>query len=189
MQRSMDATAAQEFSESFGMIGAGWWRQIAWAKQQGIPDALGMTTRDWVEHYVGGWARLAIEDRREAVLELVAAPDEGGLGLSQRDAAEVLGVHEATISRDLADASGTRTADHESSTEPLQMQVPEAETPAVDADILMAHVAGLSDLRMTLKPDALVAGLHVTNRPAFAKRLRRIGRYLDTIATRLEQES
>lgn len=75
MPRSMDATAAQEFSESFGMIGAGWWRQIAWAKQQGIPDALGMSTRDWVEHYVGGWARLAIEDRREAVLELVGQPE------------------------------------------------------------------------------------------------------------------
>lgn len=189
MQRSMDAAAALEFSESFGMIGAGWWRQIAWAKQQGVPDALGMSTREWVEHYVGGWARLAIEDRREAVLELVAAPDDGGLGLSQRDAAEVLGVHEATISRDLADASGTHAVEQVSAADPLQMQTPEHEAPAVDSDILVAHVAGLSDLRMTLKPDALVAGLHVTNRPAFAKRLRRIGRYLDTIATRLEQES
>lgn len=188
MQRSMDATAALEFSESFGMIGAGWWRQIAWASQQGVPEALGMSTRDWVEHYVGGWARLAIEDRREAVRELTST--DGG-GLSQREVADVLGVDVATVNRDLHVADATEPTPFPAPSEPdaVASATPEPEVPAVDADILMAHVAGLSDLRMTLKPDALVAGLHVTNRPAFAKRLRRIGRYLDTIATRLEQES
>lgn len=58
-QRQYQPDAAREYSEALGMIGAGWWRQVAWAHRQGIPGALGMTTREWVAAFVGGlpsWA-------------------------------------------------------------------------------------------------------------------------------------
>jgi N6-adenosine-specific RNA methylase IME4 len=89
--------AAREYSESLGMIGTGWWRQVAWAHRQNIPGALGMTTREWVETFVGGWQRLPIGDRREAVLELTTGPDP----LSQRATADVLGVSHTQVQRDL----------------------------------------------------------------------------------------
>lgn len=90
--------AAREYSEAMGMIGAGWWRQVAWAHRQGIPAALGMTTRDWVAEFVGGWQRLPIGGRREAVMELTTGPE----ALSQRAAADVLGVSPATVNEDIA---------------------------------------------------------------------------------------
>lgn len=188
MPRSMDATAAQEFSESFGMIGAGWWRQIAWAKQQGIPDALGMSTRDWVEHYVGGWARLAIEDRREAVLELIAAPDDGGLGLSQREAAEVLGVSKSTVQGDIEAV----TSDHDASSpehEESGSAVTSDHDARGDADILVTYMSGLADLPRSAKPHDLAASLNVPNRGAFAKRLMRVSRYLEAVANELREVS
>ncbi len=96
-----DEGAAREYSEALGMIGAGWWRQVAWAHRQGIPAALGMTTREWVTAFVGGWARLPVGDRREAALELTTGPD----ALSQRAAADVLGVSDDTVRRDMAAAN------------------------------------------------------------------------------------
>lgn len=92
-----DVDAAREYSESLGQIGLGWWRQVAWAHRQGIPAALGVTTREWVTQFVGAWAKLPIGDRREALLELTSGPDP----LNQKEAAEVLGVSEATISGDM----------------------------------------------------------------------------------------
>ena len=97
----MRPEVAREYSEALGMIGEGWWRQVAWAHRQGIPAALGLTTREWVLQFVGGWQRLPIGDRREAIMELTTGPD----ALQQNEAAEVLGVHESTVSRDLANAS------------------------------------------------------------------------------------
>jgi hypothetical protein len=44
---------------------------------------------------LGGYIRLSIEERREAVAELTE-----GEGLSNREAAEVLGIGEATVRRD-----------------------------------------------------------------------------------------
>jgi N6-adenosine-specific RNA methylase IME4 len=93
-----DEGAAREYSEALGLIGGGWWRQVAWAHRQGIPAALGMTTREWVTAFVGGWAKLPVGDRREAALELTSGPD----ALSQRAAADVLGVDRDTVARDLA---------------------------------------------------------------------------------------
>lgn len=99
-QRRYEVETAREYSESLGQIGAGWWRQVAWAHRQGIPAALGMTTREWVQEFVGGWQRLPIGDRREAALELTSGPDP----LSQRAAAEVLGVDHETVRHDLANS-------------------------------------------------------------------------------------
>jgi hypothetical protein len=92
---AIDADDAEEYTQSLGQIGAGLWRQIAWAQRQGIPDALGLTTQEWVEHRLGGYVKLAIPERREAVRELVAE------GMSQRQIASVLGVGLGTVHGDV----------------------------------------------------------------------------------------
>jgi DNA-binding CsgD family transcriptional regulator len=60
------------------------------------PEALGLSTEQWVQQRLGGYVKLAVEDRREAVAELT---DQGH---SQREIGEVLGVSQMTVSRDLA---------------------------------------------------------------------------------------
>lgn len=88
---------AEEYTQSLGQIVAGSWRQIAWAQRQRIPAALGMSTEEWVQQRLGGYVRLSIPERREAVRELLAPVEEGGNGLSTRQAAGVLGVSQRTI--------------------------------------------------------------------------------------------
>jgi len=186
---TLTRASAQEFSESFGMIGAGWYRQIAWAKQQGIPDALDLSTREWVERYVGGWARLAIEDRREAVKELTTSEDDGGMGMSQREAADVLGVSAGTVANDAAALNVEQPdplAEYEPEPMPLNVEQPDA---SGDADILVTYMSGLTDMPRSAKPRDLAASLNVPNRRAFAKRLLRVSRYLAAVAQEIEEES
>jgi hypothetical protein len=67
----MNKQDAEEYTQSLGQIVAGSWRQIAWAQKQGIPGLLGLATEEWAKQRLGGYIRLSIEERREAVLELV----------------------------------------------------------------------------------------------------------------------
>lgn len=53
-------------------------------------------TEEWVEERLGGYVRMSIPERREAVAELTSE------GLSNRGAADVLGVAPATVDRDVA---------------------------------------------------------------------------------------
>lgn len=91
---------AEEFTQSLGQIMGGSWRQIAWAQRQGIPAALGMSTAEWVQERLGGYVRLSIPERQEAVRELLTPAEAGGNGFSTREAAGVLGVDHATVVRD-----------------------------------------------------------------------------------------
>lgn len=86
---------AEEYTQSLGQIGGGLWRQIAWADRQGIPQELGLSTEEWVQQRLGGYVRLAVTERREAVKELTDA------GMSTRDAGAVLGVSHQTIANDV----------------------------------------------------------------------------------------
>jgi hypothetical protein len=86
---------AQEYSESLSQIGEGWWRQIRWAQRVGVPASLDMTDREWAEVY-HGYLRLAIEDRREAVNELLAAEPD----LTNQQVGDALGVSKDTARRD-----------------------------------------------------------------------------------------
>ena len=60
--------------------------QVALAKHLGVPKLLGMTTEQWVNKHLGGYIKLHVNDRREAVKELRAD------GFSTREIGEVLGV-------------------------------------------------------------------------------------------------
>lgn len=86
---------AEEYTQALGQVFGGGWRLVLHAERQGIPKALGLSTREWVEQRLGGYVRLSIEERREAAAELTELE-----GLSNRQAADVLGVDEGTIRGD-----------------------------------------------------------------------------------------
>lgn len=91
----MNKRDAEEFTQSLGQIVSGSWRQIALAERMGVPAALGMSTKEWVNNRLGGYIRLSIEERREAVKDLTEE------GFSTREAGEILGVSNATVSTDV----------------------------------------------------------------------------------------
>jgi hypothetical protein len=94
----MDVDDAEEYTQALGQVVAGGWRQIALGERLGVPDALGMTTREWVDQRLGGYIRLSISERREAVAELTGGEEP----MTQRDVAAVLGVGKSTIADDVA---------------------------------------------------------------------------------------
>lgn len=88
------AEEAEEYTQSLGQILGGGWRQVEWAQRVGVPAALGLSTREWVETRLGGYVKMNKADRRKALTspELKALPN--------RQAAEILGVDEITVRRD-----------------------------------------------------------------------------------------
>jgi hypothetical protein len=115
---TLSADDAEEYTQALGQVVAGGWRQVALGERLGVPNALGMSTREWVEDRLGGYVRMAIPERREAVAELAAE------GLSQREIADVLGVSHKTVDRDLDPVSN----DTEPESEPLTTE-PSIEPP------------------------------------------------------------
>jgi phage N-6-adenine-methyltransferase len=127
----MNRDDAEEFTQSLGQIIGGGWRQIAWADRMGIPEALGLSTQDWVERRLGGYVRLSVSERREASRELTAPPQDGGQGMTQREAAEVLGVSPFTVNNDLKPEpvrnQTPEPGEQEERPEPVRNQTPEPE--------------------------------------------------------------
>jgi hypothetical protein len=73
--------------------GAG--RQISLAKRLGVPQALGLSIEEWVNDRLGGYVRMSIEDRREAVRNLTAED------YSTREIADIVGVSHVTVADDV----------------------------------------------------------------------------------------
>lgn len=90
---------AEEYTQALGQVVAGGYRQVALGERLGVPRALGLSTRDWVEQRLGGYVRMSLPERREAVAELTAE------GMTQREVADVLGVSQKTVDRDLGPES------------------------------------------------------------------------------------
>jgi SAM-dependent methyltransferase len=99
------AEDAEEYTQALGQVAAGAWRQIALGERLGVPKALKMTTREWVEQRLGGYIRLTVEERRRAVAEL------DGEGMGPRAIGRVLGVDPATVLRDQGVANATPSPD------------------------------------------------------------------------------
>jgi N6-adenosine-specific RNA methylase IME4 len=99
---AMTPQDAEEFTQSIGQIAAGAWRQIALAKRLGVPKLLGLETEQWVRERLGGYIKLGVDERREAVAQLASD------GMSQREIGEVLGVNQSQVSRD-SDANASKT--------------------------------------------------------------------------------
>jgi hypothetical protein len=89
--RLMLPADAEEYTQALAQVWAGGWRQAALGKRLGVPAALGLTTEEWVQQRLGGYVRLSIPDRREAVTELT------GEGMSSREIGDVLGVDHTTV--------------------------------------------------------------------------------------------
>jgi len=86
---------AKEYTETLGTHLGASWRQIHLGQRMGVPSALGLTTREWVENHLGGYVRLAVSDRKEAVAALMS--DDATI----REIADVVGVGKSTVARDL----------------------------------------------------------------------------------------
>lgn len=86
---------AEEYSQTLAQHMCADWRQIELADALGIWQALGFKSiGNWVEAYVGGYMKLTVNKRQEAVAELKAK------GKTQREIAGITGVDQATVSRD-----------------------------------------------------------------------------------------
>ena len=94
MTEAMTPELAEEFTQGLGQIGGGFYKIVASAVKLGVPKALGIATDEWVTTRLGGYVQMSIEERREAVKELLED------GHSQREAAAIIGVTEATVNRD-----------------------------------------------------------------------------------------
>lgn len=103
----MTRDEAEEFTQALGQVFGGGWRLILHAQREGIPDALGLSVPEWVETRLGGYVRLSLSERREAAKELTSPPEDGGHGMTHREAADVLGVSHPTITRDVNPPAGT----------------------------------------------------------------------------------
>lgn len=97
----MSPEDAEEYTQALSHVASGAWRQVALGHRLGVPQALGLTTGEWVAQRLGGYVRLDVTERRQAVQELT------GQGFPQRQAAQVLGVDAATVNRDLSVANAT----------------------------------------------------------------------------------
>lgn len=95
----MSPEDAEEYTQALSHVASGAWRQVALGHRLGVPQALGLSTGEWVAQRLGGYVRLDLTERKQAVQELT------GQGMSQRQAAEVLGVGKDTVRRDLAGAN------------------------------------------------------------------------------------
>ena len=104
MTPRMTVDQAEEYTAALGQSLGGQWRQVRLAVELGVPQLLGMSTEEWVRLRLGGYIKLSIGERREAIAEL------RGEGLSQRAIADVVGVGVATVNRDVRVPDGTEPA-------------------------------------------------------------------------------
>ena len=95
---------AEEYTQALGQVVAGGWRQIALGQRLGVPKALGLSIDEWVQKRLGGYVKLSIEERRQAVVELHAE------GQSQRQIAKVIGVDQKTVHNILAEENSSTGA-------------------------------------------------------------------------------
>lgn len=87
---------AEEFVQSAAQHGTAQFRQVALAKKMEVHVALGISLEELVIRMFGGYMKLSITERREAVKELAAQ------GYTNVDIAKITGVSDETVRRDKA---------------------------------------------------------------------------------------
>jgi hypothetical protein len=90
----MSPEDAEEWTQALAQVGAGWWRQVALAIKQGVPETLGLVPDEWRDVRLGGLVLKSIPERKQAVAELTAD------GFTRAEIAATLGVDERTVQRD-----------------------------------------------------------------------------------------
>lgn len=126
---------AERFTAALGLVIAGAADLADWGQDNGIATALGLSAEEWRNRKLSGRVMLSRAERREAVLYLTAPVDEGGRGLTTRQAAEVLGVGKSTVATDAHPAqSRTPNGASPGAAEPTPVQLWTDETePEPDA--------------------------------------------------------
>lgn len=113
----MNREEAEEYTQALGQVMAGGWRHVLLGQRLGVPAALGLSTPEWVERRLGGYVKMSVPERQEAVKELTAPVEQGGNGLSARKAAEVLGVSHETVANDSRPVRNLTEVDQQQSNE------------------------------------------------------------------------
>jgi hypothetical protein len=164
----LERAEAEEYTQSLAQIWSGSWRQVLWADKNGIPQALGLTTDEWVTSRLGGYIRLGVSERREAARELTASPDDGGHGLSQRQAAAVLGVSQGTVWSDLADQNLSEASEEPQVSEVLEPSADQNYSSAGAEPQASEELEELADADAS-PADAELDGVPGVNYPRFAE--------------------
>jgi DNA N-6-adenine-methyltransferase (Dam) len=92
---SITHASAEEYTQALAQVMGGGWRHILLGHNLGVPQALGLSTEEWVQQRLGGYVRLSTSERRGVASQLAEA------GLSVRETASILGIGKSTIDRDL----------------------------------------------------------------------------------------
>lgn len=136
---------AEEYTQALGQVVAGGWRQVALGERLGVPKALGLSTREWVEQRLGGYVRMGLAERKEAAKELAAE------GLKQREIADVLGVSQKTVDRDLSPESNDSMPARDISIEQAR-EVPAESNDSTPAPLdAFAALVATEDVRKTIE--------------------------------------
>ena len=120
---------AEEYTQALGQVVAGGYRQVGLGERLGVPKALGLSTREWVEQRLGGYVQMSLPDRREAVTELA------GEGMSLRQIGDVVGVSKSQVARDLEPVpNGTPEPEDELRDKPADLEPVPNGTPEPEAN-------------------------------------------------------
>jgi protein gp37 len=96
MTETLSIEQAEELAQGTGQVFDGSYRQMEIHRQLGVHRVLGFATfKQYVEERIGGYVKLSIEQRQQAIAELI---DHGN---SNVEIAEVLGVDETTVRSDI----------------------------------------------------------------------------------------
>jgi hypothetical protein len=178
---------AEEYTEALGQVVAGGWRQVALGERLGVPAALGLTTREWVEQRLGGYVRLGIAERREAAGELVAD------GMTQRQVADVLGVSAATVNGDVQNRTPRRdeaAVELDDGPAPVQNRTPREPDPRATArDVTLSIADAIRYLDRPLEHAPAVAEMFDPDDAGIGRenwtpdRFERAGAFLEALTT------
>lgn len=92
---------AEDWTEAQALVIEGWARQRVLGIRLGVHEALGLSISEWTARLGRNVPQLAVNERQPISRELTMPKEDGGLGLSYRDAGDVLGVGRSTIHRDI----------------------------------------------------------------------------------------
>lgn len=127
---------AEEWTQAAAQTLTGQFRQIDLAIKLGVPKALEMDPKAWVQEKLGGYMRYTIEERRAAHKELAAE------GKTQREIADRTGVDQKTVSNDLrsGEENSSKPKRKPKVSEPASAAPEENSSPGNDLEIVDAEI-------------------------------------------------